>query len=190
VAINVYGSYERMRLALGVENFEQLADRVQELVKPVMPTTLLEKMKKLPQLAKLAGFGPKVVKRGMCQEVVHTESANLLTLPIIQCWPHDGEPMAEPKETTSKKANRGSKTRRDRKVHAFASICTKDPIRRTQCGMYRAGPEKACGHACFITTTGTPLPQLQARREKCLAIAGRGAGIALCGHLPAPAGRK
>jgi 4-hydroxy-3-polyprenylbenzoate decarboxylase len=92
VAINTFGSYERMRLALGVENFEQLAERVQELVKPVMPTTLLEKMKKLPQLAKLASFGPKIVKRGICQEVVHTESANLLALPIIQCWPHDGQP--------------------------------------------------------------------------------------------------
>lgn len=92
VAINTFGSYERMRLALGVSDFEELADRVQQLVKPEMPTTLLEKMKKLPQLAKMASFGPKVVKRGQCQEVVHTDSANLLSLPIIQCWPRDGEP--------------------------------------------------------------------------------------------------
>ena len=92
VAINVFGSYERMRLALGVANFEELADRVQQLVKPEMPTTLLEKMKKLPQLAKIAGFAPKSIKRGICQEVVHTDDANLLSLPIIQCWPHDGEP--------------------------------------------------------------------------------------------------
>ena len=91
VAINVFGSYERMRIALGVDSFETLAARVQELVKPEMPTTLLEKMKKIPQLAKIAGYGPKVVKRGMCQEVVHTDDANLLTLPIIQCWPRDGE---------------------------------------------------------------------------------------------------
>jgi len=92
VAINVFGSYERMRLALGVESFEELADRVQQLVKPEMPTTLLEKMKKLPQLAKIAGYGPKVGKRGICQEVIHTDDADLLSLPIIQCWPHDGEP--------------------------------------------------------------------------------------------------
>jgi len=92
VAINVFGSYERMRLALGVSSFEELSDRVQQFVKPEMPTTLLEKMKKLPQLAKIAGFGPKSVKRGICQEVVHTDDANLLSLPIIQCWPKDGEP--------------------------------------------------------------------------------------------------
>ena len=92
VAINTFGSYERMRLALGVADFEELAERVQQLVKPEIPTTLLEKMKKLPQLAKMAGFGPKVVKRGMCQEIVHEADASLLRLPIIQCWPHDGEP--------------------------------------------------------------------------------------------------
>lgn len=92
VAINVFGSYERMRLALGVASFEELADRVQHLAKPEMPTTLLEKVKKLPQLARIAGFAPRSVKRGICQEVVHTDDANLLSLPIIQCWPHDGEP--------------------------------------------------------------------------------------------------
>src|SRR3990170_5441829 len=81
-----------MRLALGVGSFEELADRVQQLVKPEMPTTLLGKMKKLPQLAKIAGFAPKSVKRGICQEVVHTDDASMLSLPIIQCWPRDGEP--------------------------------------------------------------------------------------------------
>jgi len=92
VAINVLGSYERVRMALGISTFEELADRVQELVKPEMPTTFLEKLKKLPQLAKMASFGPKVVKHGISQEVVHTDDADLLSLPIIQCWPHDGEP--------------------------------------------------------------------------------------------------
>ena len=136
VAINTFGSYERMRLALGVENFEQLADRVQELVKPVMPTTLLEKMKKLPQLAKLASFGPKVVKRGICQEVVHTESANLLSLPIIQCWPHDGEAGYGGKarhEGTKPRSHEGTG-----RYITFAGIYTKDPESgERNVGMYR-----------------------------------------------------
>ena len=92
VAINVFGSYERMRLALGVGDFEELAERVRQLIKPEMPVTLIDKIKKLPQLVKLAGFGPKIVKSGRCQEVVRTDDANLFDLPIIQCWPHDGEP--------------------------------------------------------------------------------------------------
>ncbi len=90
VAINLYGSYARMRLALGCESFEALAARVQKLIRPEPPTTLMAKMKMLPELAKIAGYAPKHVKRGMCQEVVHTDDADLLSLPIIKCWPHDG----------------------------------------------------------------------------------------------------
>ncbi len=90
VAINLFGSYERMRMALGCESFEALAAKVQKLVKPEPPTTLLEKVKMLPELAKIASYPPKRVKRGMCQEVVHTTDADLLALPIIKCWPHDG----------------------------------------------------------------------------------------------------
>lgn len=130
VAINLFGSYTRMQLALGVETFKQLADRVQQLVKPDMPTTLIDKMKKLPQLAKIASFGPKVVKRGICQEVVHTDDANLFDLPIIQCWPHDGEPGygLKPKEV---KEGTG-------RYITFAGIYTKDPeTEERNVGMYR-----------------------------------------------------
>ncbi len=89
VGINLFGSYERMRLALGCDSFETLADRVQQLLKPEMPTTLIAKMKKLPELAKLAGYAAKVVKTGICQQVVHTDDANVFDLPVIQCWPED-----------------------------------------------------------------------------------------------------
>lgn len=130
VAINVFGSYERMRLALGVDSFETLAARVQELVKPEMPTTLLEKMKKLPQLAKIAGYGPKIVKRGVCQEVVHLDAANLLSLPIIQCWPHDGRPGFGGKPE-------GESSGTGRYI-TFAGIYTKDPDNdQRNVGMYR-----------------------------------------------------
>lgn len=91
VLINAYGSYARVRLALGCDDLEALADRVQQLIKPEVPTSLLEKMKMIPELVKLATFPPKVVKRGICQEVIHTDDANLLDLPILQCWPRDGE---------------------------------------------------------------------------------------------------
>jgi len=89
VAINLFGSYQRMRMALGCEDFESLAAKVQKLIKPEAPTTFIEKMKMLPELAKIAGYAPKHVKRGQCQEVVHTDNADLLALPIIKCWPHD-----------------------------------------------------------------------------------------------------
>src|SRR5215216_3670556 len=92
VAINTFGSYWRVNQALGTENLEALAVRVGQLVKPEIPTTLIEKMKRLPDLIKMAGFPPKSVKSGICQQVVYEgEKADLTRLPIIQCWPLDGD---------------------------------------------------------------------------------------------------
>src|SRR5213078_4542253 len=91
VAINTFGSYHRVNLAFGTENLEALADRVQQLVKPEMPTTLMEKMRKLPDLMKMASFPPKVVRNGICQQVIlEGDKADLTKLPLIQCWPPDG----------------------------------------------------------------------------------------------------
>jgi 4-hydroxy-3-polyprenylbenzoate decarboxylase len=92
VAINTFGSYWRVNQALGTDSLDALADRVQQLVKPEIPTTLIEKMKRLPDLIKMASFPPKVVKSGICQEVVlEGDKADLTKLPIIQCWPLDGD---------------------------------------------------------------------------------------------------
>ena len=88
--INTFGSRERMCLALGCTDFAELADRVQALLKPEIPTTLMQKLRKLPELAQLGSLPPKIVRRGVCQEVVHTDDADLLALPALQCWPQDG----------------------------------------------------------------------------------------------------
>src|SRR3954451_23244474 len=70
VAINTFGSYWRVNRALGTDNLSALAERVGQLVKPEIPTTLMEKMKRLPDLMKMAGFPPRSVRTGICQEVV------------------------------------------------------------------------------------------------------------------------
>jgi len=93
--INGFGSYRRMEMALDCEagGFEALASRVEELVKPEPPTGIMEKVKKGLELAKIASFAPKVVKSGACQEVVKTgDQIDLFELPIIKCWPSDGDP--------------------------------------------------------------------------------------------------
>src|SRR6185312_9724794 len=59
VAINTFGSYWRVNRALGTDNLMALAERVGQLVKPEIPTTLMEKMKRLPDLMKMASFPPK-----------------------------------------------------------------------------------------------------------------------------------
>jgi 4-hydroxy-3-polyprenylbenzoate decarboxylase len=93
VAINTFGSYHRVTKALGTETLSALAERVQQLVKPEIPTTLMDKMKRLPDLMKMASFPPKSVRTGICQQVIlEGDNADLRKLPLIQCWPLDGNP--------------------------------------------------------------------------------------------------
>lgn len=91
VLINTFGTRERMCLALGADSLEEIAERVQALVKPEIPTTLLEKIKKVPQLLQMGNLPPRVVRRGLCQEVVHEADADLTALPALKCWPGDGD---------------------------------------------------------------------------------------------------
>ncbi len=92
VAINTFGSYWRINQALGSDSLDELAERVQQLVKPEIPTTLLDKMKRLPDLMKMASFPPKTVRTGICQQIVlEGDKADLTKLPLIQCWPLDGD---------------------------------------------------------------------------------------------------
>lgn len=88
--INTFGTRERMCLALGCGDFDELAARVTKLIRPEIPTTLIEKLRKIPELAQLGSLPPKVVREGMCQEVVHTNDASLFRLPVLKCWPQDG----------------------------------------------------------------------------------------------------
>ncbi|MAE64776.1 MAG: menaquinone biosynthesis decarboxylase [Phycisphaeraceae bacterium] len=97
VLINAFGSYRRMEMALGCTDggFAVLAERVARLAKPEPPHGLVEKLKKIPELAKIASLPPRVVRQGACQEVVTTgDEVDLHRLPIIKCWPHDGDPSA------------------------------------------------------------------------------------------------
>jgi len=91
VLINAYGTMERMALGLGVEDLASLAGRIEEMLRPEIPTGLIEKIKKLPALAKLAGFAPSIVSKGVCQQVVKEgEQVDLGELPVLTCWPDDG----------------------------------------------------------------------------------------------------
>ena len=90
--INAFGSYPRMAMALGVETLDEVADEIEGMIKLGPPESLLDKIKILGVLAKLANFPPKTVKRGACQEVVLTDNqVSLAALPIIKCWPFDAD---------------------------------------------------------------------------------------------------
>ncbi|NPA90990.1 MAG: menaquinone biosynthesis decarboxylase [Chloroflexi bacterium] len=91
VLINMFGSPRRMAWALGVENLEELRERVARLIKPQLPQGWSEKFRLAAELLPtLRAAGPKRVSKGACQEVVNTQDPSLDTLPILKCWPKDG----------------------------------------------------------------------------------------------------
>src|SRR6476646_12033109 len=67
VASNVFGSIERMCLALGVKTLDDLAKEIDELITPAMPKGMLDALKMLPLVTRLADLMPKSVKDAPCQ---------------------------------------------------------------------------------------------------------------------------
>ena len=116
LVINLFGTPQRMRLALEVEDLEEIGQEMVELIEPELPTSFMEKLKALPKLKKMADFIPKRVKTGPCKEVIiKGEDVNLLELPVMKCWPLDGGPFI-----------------------TLPLVFTKDPETGARnCGMYR-----------------------------------------------------
>ncbi|GHV07931.1 hypothetical protein AGMMS50229_15530 [Campylobacterota bacterium] len=91
VLMNLYGSQKRVNLIFGGD-IEPIADRVKNLLKPDIPKTLLGKLKKLIELAKLRTLFPKrYLMRGFCQAKIMTkDEIKLSDLPILKTWKYDG----------------------------------------------------------------------------------------------------
>jgi len=125
LAMNLFGTMERMCFALGVSRLDDIGARVAEILEPEIPTNFLEKLKMLPRLARLADFLPKTVSSAPCQEVVERERPSLSFLPVVKTWPGDGGPFI-----------------------TLPLVFTKDPeTGRRNVGMYRM-------HVYDETTTG------------------------------------
>lgn len=92
VLINAMGSEKRMKLALGVNHFDDIGNDIEDLFKDFTSpkANMLEKLKLLPKLSNISSWMPKSVSgKGKCQEVVHT-NPDLSILPVLKCWPEDG----------------------------------------------------------------------------------------------------
>jgi 4-hydroxy-3-polyprenylbenzoate decarboxylase len=89
VASNVFGSLERMCLALGVKTLDDLAAEINQLMTPQMPEGIMDALKMLPMVGRLRDLMPKTVKDAPCQEIVRRDGT-LDDLPILKCWPEDG----------------------------------------------------------------------------------------------------
>src|SRR5262249_35349013 len=88
VASNVYGSLERICLALGVKALDDLAAEIDELMTPQMPSGIMDALKMLPMVNRLKDLMPKTVKDAGCHEIVN-QNATLDELPILKTLPPD-----------------------------------------------------------------------------------------------------
>ncbi len=92
VLMNSMGSYNRICMALGVNDLDDIASDIKKLVMELSSSraNMIEKLQILPLLNQVSSWMPKVIKaKGRCQEVVIKEP-DLSAFPVLQCWPRDG----------------------------------------------------------------------------------------------------
>ncbi|MDP6693828.1 MAG: UbiD family decarboxylase, partial [Phycisphaerales bacterium] len=96
LAINTFGSYHRMEQALGGKGFDEIAETISKFTNVSPPSGLSDLIAMAKQFKPLMNMKPKRSKgSGICQEVVKLtehDEVDLLRLPIIKCWPFDGDP--------------------------------------------------------------------------------------------------
>lgn len=91
VLINTFGTYERLNLALEVTHIDDIAREISSFIDMSSYFGIMNKIKSVPKLARLAKVFPRKVLSAPCQEVV--EEPELSRLPVLKCWPEDGGPF-------------------------------------------------------------------------------------------------
>ncbi len=89
VLINAFASMRRMEIALGVENIEEIAQKIAGYIEMQKPEGLLDKLRMLPKLAEMGSMFPKTLGSGPCKEVIRRKDFSLDEFPILRCWPGD-----------------------------------------------------------------------------------------------------
>jgi len=93
VVTNLFGSFTRICLALGVSSLNELTERLEDFIEIKQAEGLLGKLKLLPKLWQAKNVFPKIVDKAPCQEIVlKGDKVDLYRLPILKCWPKDGGP--------------------------------------------------------------------------------------------------
>jgi 4-hydroxy-3-polyprenylbenzoate decarboxylase len=97
VLTNLFGSPERIALALGTEDtgvFTRLGGLLATLRAPEPPRGLAEAWSKLPLLREVLKMAPRVLSKAACQEErIEGEAVDLGAWPIQTCWPGDAGPL-------------------------------------------------------------------------------------------------
>jgi 4-hydroxy-3-polyprenylbenzoate decarboxylase len=97
VLANLFGSVQRIALAMGVENalaLREVGKLLAYLKEPEPPKGLSDLWEKFPVLKQVLNMAPKERSSGPCQEVVwEGKDVDLGRLPVQTCWPEDAGPL-------------------------------------------------------------------------------------------------
>ena len=86
---NAFGTIERLQIALELENFTEIGERIVDLTKLKIPSGMLNRLKMLPKLSQIAEYAPTSVESGPVTEIIQIDKANLNSLPILKSFPKD-----------------------------------------------------------------------------------------------------
>ena len=94
VAMNLYGTRQRMAWALGVNDMNDIGDRLRSLIDVRLGGGLMGLMSNLPKLREVASLPPKRVRNAPVQQVVwRGDEVDLSRIPVLKTWPQDGGPF-------------------------------------------------------------------------------------------------
>ncbi len=85
---NAFGSMKRLEIGLEMTDFTEIGQRIADMTKMDMPSGLLNKIKKLPELSKMTASFPKAETSGPVTEITSMD-ASFDDLPILKSWPDD-----------------------------------------------------------------------------------------------------
>ena len=97
VLTNLFGTTERVALAMGEESISALREigcLLAQLKEPEPPAGIKDAFSRLPLLKQALNMAPKYVSRAPCQSIIfEKDEVDLSRLPIQTCWPNDAGPL-------------------------------------------------------------------------------------------------
>ncbi len=86
---NAFGSMKRLEIGLEMTDFTEIGQRIADMTKMMdVPSGFLSKIRKLPELSKMAASFPKAETSGPVTEIASSD-ASFDDLPILKSWPSD-----------------------------------------------------------------------------------------------------
>ena len=85
---NAFGSMKRLALGLETDDFTQIGQRIVDMTKMDIPSSLFDKIRKLPELSKITDIAPKLQKSGPVTEIFE-DAPSFEKIPILKTWHKD-----------------------------------------------------------------------------------------------------